>query len=527
MSARNLSRLTALAFLVLGLLSLYVRRSGREEVRTAEEDSRWLLRYDVRFTTLNEQAQVEVAIPDNTPLWEVVSEEFSSKDLRSSFRVGPATGTRQWELVAGHVDSYQATAELELRVLSGDREPNIEALTSNARMRFLRSEEYLPVHSSNVNSALQEAPKGDDTEEEKLQWAFKRCSYPQMRTTSAEEGGDDVQLALETKRATPLGRSRAMVALCRALRIPARLVAGFELRQAEAPQPHVWVEAFRGHQWVPFDPQFGYSRVLPRNFVAVRRGDESLIRAQGLIKPDTLAAKYTIERLDPDDRVLQSGRRRPSQVLDLTRLPVGMHRIMSLMLLLPFGALTTAVFRNVVGIRTFGTFAPALLALSFLYSAWGTGLLILSVVVGAGILGRALLERLHLLMVPRLSIILTTIILCVVFGVSLLDYMGVTPSADAVLLPLVILTIMIERLYVAAEEDGVSFSLQLVAGTVVVSTCCYLLLSWERIGRLILIYPELHLLTIAAFIVIGRYSGYRVTELIRFRDLARTETRTP
>jgi hypothetical protein len=104
--------------------------------------------------------------------------------------------------------------------------------------------------------------------------------------------------------------------------------------------------------------------------------------------------------------------------------------------------------------------------------------------------------------------------------------MEVTPSAEAVLLPLVILTIMIERLYVAAEEDGVSFSVQLAAGTIVVATCCYLLLSWDRIGQLILIYPELHFLTIAAFILIGRYSGYRVSELIRFRDLARSESKS-
>jgi len=137
-----------------------------------------------------------------------------------------------------------------------------------------------------------------------------------------------------------------------------------------------------------------------------------------------------------------------------------------------------------------------------------------------------LVERLRLLMVPRLSILLTTIILCVVFGVSALDYINMAPSAKAVLLPLVILTILIERFYVTIEEDGFPFAITLTLGTLLVATCCYLLLSWQRVGELILIYPEAHLLTLAAFVAIGRYTGYRLTELFRFRDLVKAEQAT-
>jgi hypothetical protein len=121
--------------------------------------------------------------------------------------------------------------------------------------------------------------------------------------------------------------------------------------------------------------------------------------------------------------------------------------------------------------------------------------------------------------VPRLSIILTVVILCVVFGVSLLDYMQLTPSAQAVLLPMVILTMLIERFYVTTEEDGLMFTLQLAAGTLVVAALCYLVLSWDEVGKFVLAYPEAHFFTIAAFILLGRYAGYRITELWRFRDL--------
>jgi hypothetical protein len=42
----------------------------------------------------------------------------------------------------------------------------------------------------------------------------------------------------------------------------------------------------------------------------------------------------------------------------------------------------------------------------------------------------------------------------------------------------------------------------------------------------VLVNPEAHFFTIALFILLGRYAGYRLTELWRFRDLvAPTETR--
>jgi hypothetical protein len=220
-----------------------------------------------------------------------------------------------------------------------------------------------------------------------------------------------------------------------------------------------------------------------------------------------------------DSLLMASDVRRITQIFDLTRLPVPMHTVMKILLLLPFAALITSFIRNVIGLGTFGTFAPSLLAMSFIYADWETGLAILIVVVTAGLLGRVWLERLRLLMVPRLSIILTVVILCVVFSVSLFDFLGVTPGAQAVLLPMVILTILIERFHVTVEEDGLVYALQLAVGTVVVALLCFLVLGWDEVGAWVLTYPEVHFFTIAAFILLGRYAGYRFTELWRFRDL--------
>ena len=206
-------------------------------------------------------------------------------------------------------------------------------------------------------------------------------------------------------------------------------------------------------------------------------------------------------------------------ILHLTRLPYGMQQTLAILLLLPVGALITSLFRNLAGIQTFGTFTPSLLALSFVYADWKTGIVVLVVVMALGLLGRTLLEWMKLLMVPRLSVILTLVVLLLAMAVSALDYLRMTPSARAVLLPMVILTVMIERFHISAEEDSVRFALKLLTGTLAVALCCFVLLQWRALGRLALTFPEGHLIVAALLILIGRYTGYRLTELTRFRDV--------
>jgi len=185
---------------------------------------------------------------------------------------------------------------------------------------------------------------------------------------------------------------------------------------------------------------------------------------------------------------------------------------------MPLGALVTTLFRTVIGIRTFGTFTPTLLALSFVYADWTTGLLTFGVVLAIGLCSRALLDRLKLLVVPRLSVMLTLVVLCIVLMVSVLDYFNLTPSVQAVILPMVILTMTIERFYLTSEEDSPAFALQLLGTTMLIGACCYGVLRWKAVGRLVFTFPEIHLFTIAGLVLLGRYSGYRLTELWRFRD---------
>jgi hypothetical protein len=91
------------------------------------------------------------------------------------------------------------------------------------------------------------------------------------------------------------------------------------------------------------------------------------------------------------------------------------------------------------------------------------------------------------------------------------------------LLPFVILTMVVERFFVLMEESGLRTALRTALGSAAVAVICYQLLNWERLQLSFFLYPEL-LLAVAGFqVLLGRYTGYRLSELLRFQAL-RTRT---
>ena len=525
MNSRSLSTIAIVGFLLLGGIFMGLRYRAVQMERTAIEESMWQLTYDLEFRVdslpSQQSAQLCLALPFETPYCAVRynTPTIPNPNLDRVF-LRPFRDTQnrflQLSTKQDSPDPYMAMATFDLRLSPrpyAGRRPSMESLSPDAEQTFLKDKAEIPISISEVRQLVQQAQSESDSNVQQMQWVFEYCS---SIGSGSEAAFDNVKDAIANRRATPLAQARTMVAVCRALGFPSRLVTGFIIRQGSV-QPHVWAEVFHKQSWVPFDPVYGYSFSLPPNYLPVRRNADQIYWPIANVTIDSI--KYSIRRLLPDPQILAGEVDHPVQILDLRRLPVPMHTVIKLLLLLPFAALITSVMRNVVGLQTFGTFAPALLAMSFIYADWETGLAILLVVVTAGLVGRLWLERLRLLMVPRLSIILTLVILCVVFSVSALDFMKITHSPQAVLLPMVILTILIERFHVTVEEDGVMYAIQLAVGTVVVAALCYLMLGWDEVGAWVLRYPEAHFFTIAAFILLGRYAGYRLTELWRFRDL--------
>src|SRR3546814_7734767 len=87
----------------------------------------------------------------------------------------------------------------------------------------------------------------------------------------------------------------------------------------------------------------------------------------------------------------------------LLSLPLQTQAVYRVLLMVPIGAFIMLVLRNIIGIKSFGTFMPVLIALAFRDTGVIAGVIMFVVVIGAGLVARFYLERLRLLLVPRLT----------------------------------------------------------------------------------------------------------------------------
>jgi hypothetical protein len=262
-----------------------------------------------------------------------------------------------------------------------------------------------------------------------------------------------------------------------------------------------------------------FFETTPDNFIVLGRSNVAAVEATGVsaighrfqslrehLRPDEIA-----NLLAPDNRALAW--------MSLYRLPVTWQAVLRVLLLVPLGALVVALFRNLVGITTYGTFMPVLIALALRGFPLGLGLALVALVIVLGFLARFGLEKLRLLMVPRLSILLCIVVLAVtVLALSGQDT-GLSDFFAGALLPIVILTMLIERVYITTSEEGARQALLRAFWSVLVAGAIHPIFRNAHAEYLMFSFPELVLVVMGLLIWIGGYMGYRVTDVVRFREL--------
>ncbi len=137
------------------------------------------------------------------------------------------------------------------------------------------------------------------------------------------------------------------------------------------------------------------------------------------------------------------------------------------------------LLRNVIGVKTVGTFLPVLVALAFRETRLVVGLILFLSVVAVGVGLRFFMDRLRLLMVPRLAAVLVIVVLCLL-GISILSHrLGLEMGLSVALFPIVILTIAIERVSILWEEVGPREALHQSLGTLLVAAVAYLIMGLD------------------------------------------------
>ncbi|WP_036191613.1 inactive transglutaminase family protein [Marinobacter lipolyticus] len=491
---------TAIALLILAGTALAIWRHVELGIPwlTGEQRPVWMVEARIDFNAANEPVLASLNIPEQSPGFRILSEQAASPGY--GFSVVEKEGSRRAEWskrdVIGPQTLYFKTQFIPDPNANRDR----------------------PRRAPKPISVFWEEPQATAVREILMQ-AEERSSTPESMTRELIRlMQPDTQAQNTTLLVSGTNHLDLLVRMLNHAGIPARTADGLKLEDARRRQGLTpFLQIYNGDEWLTFDPKSG-EQGLPEDTLLWRQGAASLLDVVG---GDDSSVSFSILRqtIPALQLAAMQSEENGFGFLSLYQLPVEEQSMFRMLLLLPLGALMVAFMRIVIGIRTSGTFMPVLIAVAFVQTNLLPGLIAFTSVVAIGLLMRGYLSSLNLLLVSRISALIILVIF-ITAGLSIVGYqMGFNTGMTVTFFPMVIIAWTIERMSILWEEEGAHEVVVQGAGSLFVAVCAFLVMDAPLSRHLTFNFPELHFVVLGLILLMGQYTGYKLSELRRFTPM--------
>lgn len=492
---------TAVLFITGILLMAYQHVTFEIPFTPGEQRTVWQVEAKVEFEpTKAESATVDLVIPDSQPGFFQLSQTTASVGYGSTYIKRPNGSYVQW--------TKRNPAGLQTLYYRGE---------------FLRD-------SNATDSSMIVPPIPEVVIPEPYATAVGEIAS-KARERSSNPFSFTVQVINELDRQEEIralllqnfSRSELILNILHYAQVPARIVHVLDLEDGRRNRTLVQrIAVFEGTHYEIFDPVTGTSGMRENQLIWNNNGG-SLLDVQGgqnarlsfsIIKSSVPVAqagllKVMTEKAQGNDVVS----------LSIESLPLEEQSLFKGILLLPIGVLIVVFLRTLIGIKTSGTFMPVLIAMAFLQTSLVVGLIGFVSIVCIGLVVRSWLSHLNLLLVARISAVIIVVI-GIIGAISLITYkIGLTEGIKVTFFPMIILSWTIERMSILWEEDGYKEVIKQGGGSLFVAVCAFLAMDSLFIQHLTFNFLGLQLVILALVLCMGNYTGFRLTEMKRFKPL--------
>lgn len=195
-----------------------------------------------------------------------------------------------------------------------------------------------------------------------------------------------------------------------------------------------------------------------------------------------------------------------------------------LLLLFPLIVTLIAAARHLFGLRGFGIFTPAVIAVAFLSTGLPLGLGLFAGTLLIAAASRWVTKGLRLQYLPRLSLLILFICIGILGAFLLASRFSLDFASFAIpgIFPTLLLILLTETFISAEISHGAKFAARVTVETLFLAVISYLIMNQTAIQSWVLFHPEATILSLlAANILLGRFTGLRLLEYWRFRELLR------
>ena len=470
---------------------------------TAEDT--WEVETRVSFNIKNLPAKVSLYIPRSGDIYSAIDEQFISRGYK--VKIHELDGNRQATWAARKSSGIQflyfrTTIRKAVKIKSTSKKNIPKVETTNFEGAKL-------IAAKTLIADIQTHSASNDN-------LIKNLVYH-----LAKKPADDIVSLLLHKQESAKDKLVLITRLLAIINLPARVANGFRLENFTREAKLInWLEVYHQGQWQKYDLESG-EPYAEHKIISWWHGKEKLVQVTG---DNVVTSKVSV--IPDKEPALLRAIWREQQITpalykySLLGLPIETQSVYQTLLTVPVGVFLLLIFKNIIGIKTFGTFTPVLIALAFRETPLFWGILLFSLVVGLGLIVRFYLEKLKLFRVPRLTAVL--IVVVIMTGIiSMISYhLGIYQGLSITLLPMVILAMTIEKISVVWEKHGSIEALQKGLGSLLVAIAVYVVMDLHIVRHQVLIFPELLLVLLAITLILGRYSGSNFIDWFKFKILS-------
>jgi len=204
--------------------------------------------------------------------------------------------------------------------------------------------------------------------------------------------------------------------------------------------------------------------------------------------------------------------------------------IMIMVLMLPVVATLIGFVRHILGFKTLGIYLSLILTFILIQigfennngnilNAIKYGIPLIVAVFLSSLLWYLPFKKWALHYYPKLAFVITGVTLVIL---SLIILSGIIHLGSFIKLNAFILIMIVgitEKYFIMLARKNLTTTLFISIESLIVAVLCYLLVSWEAFQNLLFSYPYLILLLFPINYFIGRFTGLRLSEYLRFWNI--------
>ena len=512
--------ITCFALLIIAIISMVFKISLVQKIYdNFLPGAVYHVNYHIALKEGNQKAIISAYLPQDNEHQKISNLEYDAPELKFKQKLIEENSTAVWS--SRRSNKFYTISHSYLfkgKAIQFELSDNLKIAQRvyGINKRFLSSEQHIQVHHNSINALARVLRENKTNLKDVISSLF---DYVVNIPKAPMEDRASAITILDQNYGSPLSKSRLFVALCRNSGIPSRLKTGLILDENLKNKEHYWTEVLVKNQWVPFDTFYSHYAYLPANYLELGTGYLKIIHPNNGTKTNY---DITIKRINHIPYV-NNNAHEITKANKISLLPLYERNIIPeyflfFLLLFPIGALLVTFLKNIVGFHTYTIFTVLLGGFYLSITGWIygiIGLLFIAIVLSGIIYTLRYWKLLHTPNIALITSCSSIVIVAMLMIGAWFDYSLIAPFIQNSV-PIILFLIIANNCSRDISSKGTVITIQKFVFFMISSSLCYLIFSSELIKSLVLIFPEIILISLVFLLLLGKWIGLKLSEYIQY-----------